>query len=110
MLPYPNRLPKTEILEVLRSGRRFTHDTLHLLYKRTDGTPRFAIIVSTKIDKRTTSRNRIRRVLSESVRQLLPYIEPIDAVLRVRRDISGLTQIQSYTIVKEILKGSGLLK
>lgn len=38
--------------------------------------PRLAFIVSKKIDKRATVRNRVRRLLSEAVKEQLPMLKP----------------------------------
>jgi ribonuclease P protein component len=74
------------------------------------GSPRFAFIVSTKIDKRATVRNRIRRVMSESVRLLLPAItKPVDCVFVARRDLSTLTIAEVQKIVTDLLQKAGVL-
>ena len=59
----------------MHSGTRITGGGIVLiaLNNETD-VSRFAFIVSTKIDKRATVRNRIRRLMSESVRLFLPEI------------------------------------
>lgn len=36
--------------------------------------PRFAIIVSSKVDKRATRRNRMKRLVREALQDLLPFI------------------------------------
>lgn len=38
--------------------------------------PKFGFIVSKRIDKRAVVRNRLRRVLAEAVRQILPEVGP----------------------------------
>lgn len=54
---------------------------------------RFAVIVSNKIDKRATVRNRIKRIVRESLRHLTSRIAPAtDCVVLVRSNISGKKQ------------------
>ena len=45
---------------------------------------RFAFIVSASVDKRATKRNRIKRVMREAVRGLLPRVGHYDVVLLAR--------------------------
>lgn len=50
------------------------------------GTFRCAIITGTRVDKRATVRNRMRRLVSESVRIALPRVKDgFDAVFVVKR-------------------------
>jgi len=66
---------------------------------------RFAFIVSIKIDKRATRRNRIRRLLRESVRHQLGQIPPgVDCIITARRDISGLSQSEVEKTVIALFK------
>lgn len=44
-------------------------------------TTQFAFIVSTRVDKKAVIRNRVKRLLSEAVRPLLPRIRPGAEVL-----------------------------
>jgi ribonuclease P protein component len=109
MLPPPNRLPKQEIKEVTARGARVVIDELTLRYKKTNGQPRFVFVVSTKIDKRATKRNRIRRILSESVRSLLPRIVSIDGVFIVRENIAARSQKDAEELLIKILTAANLI-
>lgn len=109
MLPSSNRLPKQDISRVMRSGVRVTGNSIVLLYKKTTGSSRFAFIVSTKVDKRATVRNRIRRIVSESVRHLLPRIPSTDGIVIVHKNIAGLTQLETEKMVTELLVSAKLL-
>lgn len=69
MLPKRHRIPAGEIRTVLRRGRRYNADHLTVIVvPNTAGMFRCAIVVSSKFDKRAVRRNRIRRLLSESIR------------------------------------------
>lgn len=109
MLPSPNRLPKEVIADIMRYGARATCDELTLYYKNNSTAPRFAFVVSTKIDKRATSRNRIRRILSESVRHMLTRIAPIDGLITVRKNIATLSQTGAEAMVTSLLLKAHLI-
>jgi ribonuclease P protein component len=103
MLSPHNRLPKEEISPLLRRGTRVRSDIIELIYRNSTGIPRFAFIVSTKIDKRATSRNRMRRTMSESVRHLLAKIKPIDGIFIAKKNFSDLPQTEVEKIVSALL-------
>lgn len=110
MLPVPHRLPKQHIAGIMRSGSSVPGDGILLKYKKTGGLPRFAFVVSTKIDRRATQRNRNRRLLSESVRHLMPRIRPADAVIIVRKkNIALLPQTAAEKLVADTLTRAGLI-
>lgn len=78
-------------------------DVIELIYKKNTGVPRFAFIVSTKIDKRATQRNRMRRTLSESVRHLLLTIQPVDGIIIAKKNFAELSQIEVEKIISGLL-------
>lgn len=104
----------------MRYGAHVRSGDIELVYRKTNtdsrlrgndnNTARFAIIVSTKIDKRATRRNRIRRIVSESLRHLLPGVVPMDGVFLVRRNIADLTQIETEALVLDMLTKARLWK
>lgn len=112
MLPKLNRLPSPEIKSVERRGRRVTTPELVCVWKELETTQmRFAFIVSTKVDKRATMRNRIKRVLGESVRQLAPNMNiGADVVLIARSNSLGESTERAVGILRETLQRAGLIK
>jgi len=78
MLPKVNRLKKKKDIErVFKSGRGFKEDFLILkMVKNNLKNSRFAFIVSQKVSKKATLRNKIRRRLSELARRHLPTTRP----------------------------------
>jgi ribonuclease P protein component len=104
MLPAANRLPKEEISPLLRHGMHVRSDSIELIYKKTPNAPRFAFIVSTKIDKRATARNRMRRTMSESVRHLLVQTVPVDGIFIAKRNFAELSQVEVEKIVSTLLR------
>lgn len=110
MLSKPHRLPTPDVKQVTRFGRRLTSPHLALMYRNnTVGIPRFAFIVSKKIDKRATERNRIRRLLRESVQQILPQMAACDGVLVARKNIAALVQTEVNPLVLDLLGKANLL-
>jgi len=69
-------------------------DIIELIYRKTAGVPRFAFIVSTKIDKRAVYRNRMRRTMNESVRHLLFRTGPADGIFIAKKNFAELPQTE----------------
>jgi len=117
MLSRFHRLPSSQINGVMRRGKRIAGETIQIIMRkseadvrRTSGGPRFAIVVSTKIDKRATRRNRMKRLLSESIRHLLPRLHsPVDCIVVVRKDFSRKLQTETEPMVTDIFQKAGLL-
>lgn len=75
MLPRSHRLPSLSIRDVMRTGRRVHEGSLQMVFKKNSlDESRFAIVVPVSFDKRATARNRARRLVSESLRILLPVV------------------------------------
>jgi len=73
--------------------------------------PRFAFIVSKKVSIKATERNRIKRVLSESVRSLLPAIKPdIDGIFLGKRGIIGKKRTEIEPELENIFRKAKLLR
>ncbi len=96
----------------MQRGRRVTTTELVCIWRARETTPsRFAFIVSTKVDKRATMRNRIKRVLGESVRQLAPNMKShADVVLIARSKNLGESTEKTVGILRELFRKSGLIK
>lgn len=72
---------------------------------------RFGFIVSTKISKRAVIRNRVRRLLRESVQNSLQQTNPgYDCVFLAKTNLVGKRYDEVLGEVEEILKKSGLYK
>jgi len=71
---------------------------------------RFGFIVSNKVSKSAVRRNRIKRLLRESIRLRWDAIKPgLDVVVMVRSDISENTFVDVDKAVDSLLKKSGIL-
>lgn len=117
MLPKQNRLSlKTEFNRIKKRGKLFQGKLFSLLVtdqrqKTKDQGPKFAFIISKKIHKRATKRNRARRLLSEAIRFFLPKIkEGVDGVFLAKKPIIGKEFVEVKTEAEEILKNANLLK
>ena len=92
MLPKKHRLSlRTELKIVKKDGRLYRGEFFSLLLSQQaeEGSlSRFAFIVSKKIHRKAVGRNRIRRLLTASVSNLLPDLKPgFDGVFLVKREI-----------------------
>jgi len=115
MLSKNNRLDlKKDFSEIKRKGKVLKGKLFDFLFQKSAVDfcpPAFAFIVSKKIDKRATKRNRIKRLLSESVRSFLPQIKPgIKGVFLVKKEIleKNFTEIKNE--VEVIFKEGNLFK
>lgn len=95
MFPKENRLPSYEIPLLFRNGRGVVIDGLQLRYAiRPEQTRRFAVVVPLSVSKKAVVRNRMKRLVRESIRVLLLELPVrIDAVVLVKRS-EGLDTIQ----------------
>jgi ribonuclease P protein component len=125
MLSQPHRLPSLDIPHVLRFGKRVVRADVQLIYAQSDSgnldpakgetdvrksASRFAFIVSTKVDKRATHRNRIRRLLSESVRLRMDSIKPgVDGVFVAKKGLGDIGIKDAEKIIVELFFKAKLL-
>lgn len=94
MLPKQYRLPlRTEFKRIKKEGKLFPGRFFSLLVSHQPPAtnyqpPRLAFIISKKIHKKAIKRNRVRRLLVEAVRGILPKIKPgFDFVFLVKKTI-----------------------
>ena len=103
MLPSKNRLPAFDIRNVMRRGRRISSGSVQLVVSSGAASgSRFAFIVSTSVDKRATRRNRMKRLLRESVQKKLEAVSQIDGVFIVKKGLPD-TQAEVDKIVSSIM-------
>ena len=114
MLPKENRLPlRTEFLRLKKEGLYCSSQNFNLLYvveKDEIASPRFAFVVSKKIDKRAVIRNRIRRHLSEAIYPLLPKLKKgTSGIFLVKRSLTERAFPEIKTELGKLFKEAGLL-
>jgi ribonuclease P protein component len=113
MLPKQHRLPlRKEFNRLKKEGKLFQDKFFSLLVARGQlPESRFAFIVSKKIHKRAVKRNKVRRLLAESVQAFLPKIKSgIDAVFLTKKTINDKSFDQIKKEVEKIFKQVNLLK
>ncbi len=110
MLPSPHRLPAIEVNTVLRNGHRISSDTLQLSWKPNDANVfRCAAVVGVKVSKKAVERNRVKRLIRESIHHALSSLSSGDAVFVARKGLVGKSQIEVEAIVRELLAKAGAL-
>lgn len=94
-----------------QQGRRVSGDVFDFRYRETDAPlPRFAVVVPARVDKRATARNRMKRLVHESLAGLLPRLKPVDGIFVVKKHLPS-TQKQVQTMVEALLeKALGVTK
>lgn len=70
--------------------------------------PRFAFVVSKKIDKRAVARNKIKRYLSGSIEKIINNISSGDYILIAKKAILNKDQREVETEVKRIFAEKSL--
>lgn len=114
MLPKKNRLSKSpELIKIKNSGKILQSRSFGVAFlERGDSLPsRFGFVVSAKISKKAIERNRIKRVLRESVGRLLEKVSPgFDILFLGKKNILGVEFDKISKEVRHSLKAGGLLK
>jgi len=98
----------------MKKGKRVTGSGATIVYiTSTDSeatNPRFAFVVAKSVDKRATARNRIKRLLSESVRHLIPGMTTrFDCVVIGMREAVHMDQKGLEGAILPLLQKVGLL-
>ena len=112
MFPTKNRLIKEkEIEHVFKHGRHFFVRDLGIKFLKNEfDYPRFAIIVSNKISRKATERNRIKRRLREIIRLVIPKLpQDIDLIVLTRPGIKEIDYEEMKKRVHTCLKKLGLI-
>ena len=111
MLPRSYRVPSFVIPHVMHDGKRVYSPEMQLNYLINSlTTPRLAIIIPLSVHKRAVVRNRIRRLVSESIRLMLSEIRNIDGIVFVKKDFSVLKQPDAGRLVRKLFGNAGVLK
>lgn len=113
MLPIENRLKQKKDFDIVRKrghlvpGKMFSF----VFFERGDKElSRFGFIVSTKISKRAVIRNRVRRLLRESVQTDLQQLKPgYDCVFLAKTGLVGIRHDEVLKEVEEMLKKTGII-
>ncbi len=112
MLSRKNRLPlRTELHRIQKEGKIYHSPFFGLLIAENQlDVARFGLIVSKKIHKKAVKRNRVKRLLRESVRLLLPKLKPgFDVVFLTKRKVLGEDFQAVSSAVKKAFEKAGIL-
>jgi ribonuclease P protein component len=92
MLHKLNRLAKTkDVKGALSRGRPFFSPYYTIRYAKVNGVgKRFTVIVSTKVSKKATVRNRLKRLIREYIRLRLSSFKPGDYAIMVKPSAAKL--------------------
>ncbi|MEI8068008.1 MAG: ribonuclease P protein component [Candidatus Shapirobacteria bacterium] len=106
MLKKINRLKKIkDFTEVKNKGEIYHSPFFSLLILKSDNKDsQFGFVISKKISKRAVDRNKIKRVLAESVKVNLDKFKNIKAVFLVKRLILGKKFEEVDREIKKIIK------
>ena len=113
MLSKNNRLKKRNDFDaVFRKGLKFKEDFLSLrIVKNNYKTSRFGFIVSQKVSKKATLRNRIKRRLRAIIRSRLPKTKKgFDVVLITNPGLEGKDFWELEEILDDLFKKAGLFQ
>ena len=108
MFPKSNRIPHEVFMRVFRTGRRI-HNENFLIIALPNSQPlcRFAVQVGVKIDKRATQRNRMKRLVRESIRHLLPSIKSgFDFIIIAQKNFAEKKNQEIEVTLKNLIKKS----
>lgn len=112
MLPKKHRLPAYKIPEVLQKGsRQFSFlFTLFIVKQEQPALTRLTIIVPKKIDKRSSQRNRIKRLIREAVRDKLTKLKKgYDIIILAKKTAQGKGLVVITQELNLCLKNKDLL-
>ncbi|OGZ33788.1 MAG: ribonuclease P protein component [Candidatus Portnoybacteria bacterium RBG_13_41_18] len=107
-----NRLKKTtEINQVFRAGKRMKTDFFDFLFvTKANDCCSLAVIVSTKISKKATERNRIKRQIKEAARNLIGQAaKGGNMLVVVKKEIYGKTTKEIKQKLENAFKLSGFI-
>ncbi|MGC8941403.1 MAG: ribonuclease P protein component [Sulfurihydrogenibium sp.] len=103
-------MKKKEVENVFKSGKRVSFNYITVVFlKNSIGIPRFAFLAPKKVFKKSTKRNRVKRLLREALRLLYHRFENLncDIILIGKSDLLNL---KVYDLEKEIESISNFLE
>jgi ribonuclease P protein component len=109
MLPIANRLLKEYIRTVFSAGKRIATPELLMYYTDSQTeTSQFAIVVGKRISTLASKRNRIKRLVRQSIIKTLPFlVKPIAGIIVVQKIPSELTQKSVDILIKQLFQKIG---
>jgi ribonuclease P protein component len=112
MLKKPNRVRKNaDFNKIFREGKKINTDFLLLkVAENNNDKSRFGFVVSKKVSKNSTTRNKIKRILREIIRKRETEIRGgFDIVIIIKKDFSKIKFSEIEKFVWSTLEQSSLL-
>ena len=112
MLKRKHRLAKqTEVRLTFAKGRGFFSPYFLAKFLKTsaDATPRFTVVVSTKVSKKAVDRNRQKRIVREILRLNLSKFRPGDYIISLKPASKKLSAGQLREELLKLLKTTKLI-
>lgn len=112
MLSKSNRLPRAASKKLRFTQRWFGKTISFFTTNRQDSfSTRFAISVPKRLDKRSTVRNRIKRVVSEELRLLIPrVVSGFDILILLKEPFTSNQRERVKIELTSFMENAGLLK
>lgn len=110
MFSKPHRIPSVLISTIMRTGKRTIAGCLQCTTANAKNSIawRCAVVVPTSTDKRAVVRNRIKRLISESITRLSPELPAgMDFVFFVKKGFEYASQKQANDQVHTLLQKIG---
>jgi ribonuclease P protein component len=106
MFEKKHRLAKTkDIQETFSRGRSFFNSFFSIKFvKKLTPVPRFTVVVSTKVSKKATTRNRLKRIIREHIRLSLKDFSSGDYIIVVKGPASKSNAEEIRRKLEEVLK------
>jgi ribonuclease P protein component len=105
MLHKTNRLARSkDIAAAFARGRTFFNPLFSIKFLPTEKGKRFTVVVSTKVYKNAVSRNRLKRILRESLRKNLVLFKNGDYVIAAKPKARGVNESDLLFSFEEVLK------
>lgn len=100
---------RAEYAVVFDQARRCSDPLMSLHWRSGDTPPRLGMAVSRKVDLRAVGRNRIKRVLRDTVRHILPALAGGDYVVVARQGAKQASNEQIREALLRVLRRAGAL-
>ena len=114
MLSQNHRLTQKKDIDLVKEkgkSKRFKHFTLLFYNRKDDGPARFGFIVSKKVSPHAVVRNKVKRGLSEGVRQNMIYVKVgLDCLVIAHTEAARAYTSELMHKIDEALKLSKLTK
>lgn len=111
MFAKKNRLAKTKDVEsTITQGRAFFNPFFRLkVVFKNQGDSRFTVVVSTKVAKNASLRNRLKRIVREFVKKRLNTLRKGDYVVGLKPGVTKIEELKLLNSLESLLKVSKLL-